>query len=229
MVFFTNLLSLIAASELTAQVMVSNLSNFEGGSTELPVWSPQWRATQFTTGPNGAGYELESVRAIFDDAVNSPSLYEARIYSDNSGQPGSVMEVLFGDSPVNGGIHQFASSIGLPLQPSTSYWFVHTSTSPVESGSFFLPWFAGSTLESSPDGWLIGYVSLVDAGNQGGSWSSSGFGPAHMEVQALAVVPEPRDFAVWAGLGLVAFAAIRHRSRTKVESHSIESVHSPIP
>lgn len=225
MVFFTTLISLIASSELSAQVMVSNLNNFEGGSTELPVWSPQWRATQFTTGPNASGYELESVRAIFDDAVNTPSLYEARIYSDNSGQPGSVLEVLFGDSPVNGGIHLFASS-ALPLQPSTSYWFAHTSASPVESGSFFLPWFAGSTLESSPDGWLIGDVSLVDAGNQGGSWSSSGFGPAHMEVQALTVVPEPRDFAVWAGLGLLAFAAIRQRRKTKVEYRAIRSVHS---
>ena len=129
------------------------------------------------------------------------------------------MEALSGPQPRTAGVHEFSSSIGLSLQPGTSYWFVQTNSDPIENNQFAVGLFTGSTIETSVAGWLIGNSSFIDSGNQGATWGASGFGPAQMSVQALTVVPEPGGVGAIVAVGLATFGFARRRLKRSIVNH----------
>jgi hypothetical protein len=119
-----------------------------------------------------------------------------------NGTPGSSLGSLSGLDPVAGGVFTYASSSGIMLLPSSSYFVVATAATPVSQGVY--EW-SGAGSYTSSAGWAIDedYARSTD----GSSWTTAeGKIAFQMGISATAV-PEPTILAL-AGLGL---ACMRYR------------------
>ena len=173
-----------------------------------------WNATSFTTGANAGGYTLTGATFSFAAASNSPSNFEARIYDDNSGEPGNSLGALTGDLPLTAGNHAF-STTGISLSANTTYFVVATST---DTGiNRFRQNLTASGTETSSDGWTIGNQAHVLTEDQGASWQNEG-GQSLMFSISATPVPEPHEYAMFVGLGLMGFVAARRHLVSKALS-----------
>ncbi|HXB59950.1 MAG TPA: choice-of-anchor R domain-containing protein [Candidatus Acidoferrales bacterium] len=196
-------LTLAVPSFAQAQVTLfaSNLGQASTGG--VVVGNNEWDAQHFITGTNPGGYELDSLQLLMDKASGSPSGFEISIYSSLvNGTPGSSLGSLSGLDPVAGGVFTYASSSGIMLLPSSSYFVVATAATPVSQGVY--EW-SGAGSYTSSAGWAIDedYARSTD----GSSWTTAeGKIAFQMGISATAV-PEPTILAL-AGLGL---ACMRYR------------------
>lgn len=188
---------------VSAQI-VSNLD--EVANSADSVTSTLWRANRFTTGNNAGGYTLDSVIGRFS-AQTTAGTFIAQIYSDNESRPNVSLESLTGAAPATAGDHTF-SSAGLSLDANTSYWIAWTATS-----GQYTPENTFSNSETSTDGWTIGGSSA--SGDAGGNWTAeSGPGARLFSIQATPV-PEPHEYAMFVGLGLMVFVGARRHLVSK--------------
>ena len=188
---------------LSAQI-VSNLGQTD--DTVLFIRQNLWRGTQITTGSNAGGYTLVSMTGAFNAQIGTPSGFQTSVYSDDSTSPGTLLETLSGSDPTTAGNHTYTST-GLSLDANTSYWLVFTEAS---GDGFFNFDATTSDAETSSDGWSIGDFSGF-SGDQGANWNAN----ADTKVMLFSVqatpVPEPHEYAMFVGLGLLGFVAVRRR------------------
>ena len=196
-------IAMLVPSTLSAQFFVDNLSNPVGFTASLR--HDFWHATSITTGSNPNGYILEGIQTVFFDSLGSPSDYQMKIAEDSMGGPAMAIETLSGPTPNTSGQFGYAST-GLFLNPNATYWVIHTSLD--SDGSELSLDLTSATSEFSADSWTIG-DTLFTSVDQGLTWEASLPDPSRFGVEAMAVVPEVTDFAVYSTVGLLAFVVCR--------------------
>lgn len=212
-------LAALALLNLTAtyafgQVTVSNL-----GETLLvaeEIAPNRWLAGSFTTDAYSSSYQLASVTVNLYDVSGTPTGFSLRLFSDNSGAPGTSLETLSGNNnPTTTGNYSYTSS-GTTLNSNSTYWIVASAaTGAYDPGSDFYYWGASDTNNQTTTGgptWLIGDVVSYST-NSGSSWvTSSSTYDLKFSVSTAAAIPEPSTCAALFGacaLGLVGYR--RHR------------------
>ncbi len=87
-------------------------------------------AQRFTTGPNPAGYTLQSVVLNLLTNLGSGNVVHVAIHEDSSENPGTLLAVLdnpadpFGNNPAAAGNRTFSAPSPLSLDANTNYWVV---------------------------------------------------------------------------------------------------------
>ena len=191
------------SSNAQGTIQVSNLNQTPTGSAESG--SDAWLAQSFTTGANANGYVLNSIQLLMVSASGSPSGFALSLYSSpGNGAPGSNLGVLSGPDPASGGVFTYIAS-GLTLSPSTFYYAVITSDTPVAHSSY--TWSAANGTAPG-NGWTIQNFHYRSTDGVNWTWRP------REEVFQLAInataIPEPTVLTL-AGLGSVLFALWRQR------------------
>ncbi len=140
-----------AVPSASANVLVSNLHESRHQGTPL-LRAGDYVAQAFTTGPNLAGYALESADVVFEDAPKSSGNVTVSIREDSSGRPGSaIMATLASPSNLTfDGTRRFGAPAGTVLAADTTYW-LHVR----RNSSSFKTTATRSTNERGADGWSI--------------------------------------------------------------------------
>ena len=137
-------LALLATAEAQEISLVSNITESPGGL--LNVFPPDYTigtieigekrgAQRFTTGPNPAGYTLQSVVLNLLAGTGTGQVVRVAIHDDgSSGNPGTLLAVLdspadpIGDNSGTAGNRTFAAPSALSLNADTEYWVVVSNT-----------------------------------------------------------------------------------------------------
>lgn len=153
--------TLFTAFSVTAAEVVSNLSQSSDDTYIADYEGPE--AQGFTT--DNATYQLDSVTIDVVAVEDSSGNLTLRIFSDNSGLPGSMVPngLLSGPGNPSPGLNTYTAS-GITLQPNTTYWIVAQVSS--GSGAYVLS-FTDSTSETGV--WtLLDYEAY--SSDYGASW-----------------------------------------------------------
>jgi hypothetical protein len=199
------ILSQLSSAQGTLQV--SNIGQVSTGSA--PIGSDVWIAQLFYTGNNSGGYDLDSIQLLMDATSGSPGGFSVSIYGLNSNGsllPGSNLGSLSGSDPAGGGIFTYTAS-GLMLSPSTFYFVVLTTATPIAQGAY--NWSAVNSPTINND-WEI-YQDYCYSPN-GLGWRSN----SHQDVFQLAInataIPEPSALSLLL-LGGGVFLYVRTRKQ----------------
>ena len=136
-------LALPATAQAQEIALVSNMS--ESGDTIATVNPVGFQiggidrresrsAQRFTTGPNPAGYSLQSVVLNLSTNLGSGNVVHVAIHEDSSGNPGTLLVVLdnpadpFGNDPGTAGNRTFSAPSPLSLGANAQYWVVLKNT-----------------------------------------------------------------------------------------------------
>lgn len=185
--------------------MVSNLT--ESRVDAVSVTTGAWWASSFTT-HSETSYTLNSVSLKFSAAANTSGNFFVRLYSNNSGVPGSSLETLSGTANPSSATTYSFTSTGTTLSAGTRYWLVAGVTS--GAGDYKWDW-TNSTAQNSVEGqsWGIGDDDVHTSTNSGSSWVFDG-AAMQFSVNATAV-PEPGTYAALFGLAALGVVAWRRR------------------
>ena len=160
------LVAIFALSGGTAQAdtLVSNIGK-SSQSAAANVTSSQSQAQAFTTGSWSRGYVLESVQVHVRNFSGTTSHISVSIYSEDGGEPVSVVQALSNPGTIGTGTQTFTAPENATLDASTTY-FVVVSTSSSAIG-------ISRTSSSSEDmggatGWTIANNRLFGSGT---SWT----------------------------------------------------------
>ena len=123
----------LAGEVLGAAVSVDNLSagsNVGNGAAIGTVGGTTYEgAIAFTTGGVPTGYTLSEVTVNFGNKNGDPTSVSAGVYTNNSGNPGSLVVGLGSKSPAGAGNQIWTcSGAGCTLSPSTTYLVVLKAT-----------------------------------------------------------------------------------------------------
>ena len=149
---------------------VSNLGETKAASGNVGQSSTtniKW-AVGFTTGSSTHGYDVQSVTALFENKVGTPSGFTAAIHANSSGDPAATATCpLTGDAPDTAGEHTFTAAT-CTLSAGTSYYLVLSATG--TSGQFhYYRWGvtdSGSQTNTPSDaGWSINNQARVKIGS----------------------------------------------------------------
>ena len=198
------LLASLAAIPARAQTtLVSNLGQSTLGNSGVTLTDRF--ATAFTTDNSEAGWTLDSVSLLMGTATDTSGNFFAAIYSDGSGEPGSLLETLSGASdPATAATYPY-SSVGLNLDPNTTYHMV----TGVSSGSGHYGW--TNTLSTSETGsWSI-TNSMNRSTDGGSSWTP--LSSIQMFSVAASAIPEPGSVAVGLSAAALGFVLIARRRK----------------
>jgi hypothetical protein len=207
------LIPILATAQGTLQL--SNLGQTPVGGAA--TGSDSWNAQGFFTGanPNGyIGYTLNSVELLMDPGLGSPSGFTVSIHDlavsgnpyDPYLPPGSSLGSLSGPDPSAGGVFTYTAS-GITLLPSTRYYVVATSATPVANGAYY--WSSAASTLTSP--WALQYPAFIYSSSNGSDWDFARGITFQLAIYATPV-PEPSTLAL-AGLGLAALSFWRFRQR----------------
>ena len=148
-------------------------------------------AQRFTTGPNTAGYTLQSVVLnLLDKSGAEPERVQVAIHEESSGNPGTLLAVLdnpadpIGDNTGTAGNRTFSAPNPLSLDANTRYWVVVSNIS-TANAKFDIS-LTNSDNETTAHGFTI-----RDSRHQGtpGSWSEDALTVVKMEVRGTVVIP----------------------------------------
>ena len=194
-------LALPGTAEAQEIVLVSNITeshvslvnvnppDFALGTVEI---GEQRAAQRFTTGPNEAGYTLQSVVLNLHTNLGTGSVVQVAIHDDgSSGNPGTLLAVLdnpadpFGDNTGTAGNRTFSAPNPLSLDADTRYWVVVSNTTTITNASFDVS-HTTSNNETTAHGF-----SIRNSRHQGtpGSWLEDDDTKLRMEVRGTVVIP----------------------------------------
>ena len=162
--------STLGAAPAQAQTVTTLVSNTDFGVLSAGVANIQ--AQSFTTGANGAGYEISEIRIrVLSLPLVLPD-NSVKLRADDGGKPGGLVADLMDPATFVGAnqSNTFTVPEGTILDPQTTYWVVVNEG--VEVGSTFS--YTATTFDSQTGeaGWSIGNGYLwKSAPNQ--DWSSS--------------------------------------------------------
>ena len=165
--------------------------DFTVGSSHL---GEKRAAQQFTTGPNPAGYTLQSVVLnLRAGAFGTAPVVHVAIHENNSsGRPGALLAVLdnpanpIGDTVGTAGNRTFSAPTPLPIDANTNYWVVVSNTATTNSNF-------DVSLTRSKDQTTTHEFSIRDSRHQGipGSWVEDSRTVVKMEVRGTVVIVPP--------------------------------------
>ena len=203
------LLSLGLGQQASAVTLVENLSQstLGVGFTEFDFW----QGKSFTTG--SGSYNLNSATLLFQELAASPNLF-LRLYSDNSGQPGTVITNFTNPASITTTLANNTFTLTTPqaLAANTTYWLV-SGISSLTGGVGVYPWgVANSNNQTGLPGWTIddGFVASFD---QSASWNIFPTGRFYQfslegtENAPPTSVPEPGSVVALLGLGGLGLAS----------------------
>lgn len=185
-----------SAPDARAAVMVSNLAEPTFSSFPVGFW---WMGSQFLTDASASA---------------TPGNFFVAIYSNASGKPGVLLEMLAGSSnPAAAGNYSYTST-GLSLTSNTSYWVVAGVSSGGAAGSGYNWTLAGDPFHFTGPWTIPATDTHITSYDQGGAnWNDlpNDAYPRQFSVSATAV-PEPSALGL-AGAGSIAAWLLRLRRR----------------
>lgn len=194
-------IGLLTRQFVLAQGEITYLSNLGQPSTgSNPVGSDSWIASEVITGNNSGGYLLDSIQLEMADASGNPSGFTIMIYNsaaDFDFHPGNSLGTLNGSlNPASAGTYTYIAPSDFLLSPSTDYFIVLTSATPVTqfehpiNGAY--EWnFIGANLYNPSGGWRAGGVWKS---SDGLSWAINSGAP-QFAINATPI-PEPSSLAL---------------------------------
>ena len=187
---------------------VSNLS--QPSATDVPVGSDSWYAVSFTTGNYSLGYSLNGIQLLMHGITGNPFGFGVSIYRADGGFPGnSIVGNLTGSDPVLNRTYTYTAS-DITLSPSTRYFVVAHSSTPVTTGSFL--WSSPSTSFSETlGGWAYG--PYHSKSSDGAIWSRAA--PDLQFALYATAIPEPSSLALLGIGGSFLFMRLARKSRSK--------------
>ena len=194
-------LALPAAAQAQEISLVSNIG--QGHNTNLNINPPDFeqfgveigenRGTQrFTTGPNEAGYTLQSVVLNLHTNRGTGSVVQVAIHDNaSSGNPGTLLVVLdnpadpIGNNTGTAGNRTFSAPNPLSLDADTHYWVMVSNTTTNNETNFDVS-LTNSNNETGAHGF-----SIRNSRHQGtpGSWLESSTSKLRMDVRGTVVIP----------------------------------------
>ncbi|GCA78368.1 choice-of-anchor R domain-containing protein [Microcystis aeruginosa] len=194
--------------QASAVTLVENLSQSNSFFDVVSFF--QWTGKSFTTG--SGSYNLNSATLLFQQISSaSPNLF-LRLYSDNSGQPGTVITNFTNPASITTTLANNTFTLTTPqaLAANTTYWLVSGISS--LTGLGYLWGVANSNNQTGLPGWTIddGFVASSD---QSASWTilPTG-GPLQFSLEGTenappTSVPEPGSVVALLGLGGLGLAS----------------------
>ena len=179
-----------------------------------------WLSQAFATGANVGGYTLTGAIAAFDAVVGSPANLTVFIYDNEvitplmggaQNLPSSSIGQLSGANPTTSGEHTFTHA-GLTLSANTTYHLVMGATGSA-SGNYYRWRDTLSHDQTSSDGWTIENEARYDF-DGGTPWGLGGGASPFQFSIAATPVPEPHEYAMVFGLGLLVIVVLRRRWAT---------------
>ena len=198
-------LSVVCALALpaTAQAQgIALVSNMAESGTQVTFVQPvgfqlggidfgETRVSQrFTTGPNTAGYSLQSVVLNLGTNLGSGSVVQVAIHEESSGNPGTLLGVLntpadpFGDNPAAAGNRTFSAPNPLSLDANTNYWVVLRDTTGATGANNYRVRLTASNNETTTHGFSI---SNGHQAGTPGNWSENTLSVVKLEVRGRAI------------------------------------------
>ena len=194
-------LALPAAAQAQEISLVSNIG--QGHNTNLNINPPDFEqfgveigenrgAQRFTTGPNEAGYTLQSVVLNLHTNRGTGSVVQVAIHDNaSSGNPGTLLAVLdnpadpIGNNTGTAGNRTFSAPNPLSLDADTHYWVMVSNTTTNNETNFDVS-LTTSNNETTGHGF-----SIRDTRHQGtpGSWLEQSASKLRMEVRGTVVIP----------------------------------------
>ena len=198
------LLSLGLGQQAYAVTLVENLSQSNSDTGGI-TFDYLWQGSSFTTG--SSSYNLNSATLLFQEFSASTDLF-VRLYSDNSGQPGTVITNFTNPASITTTLANNTFTLTTPqaLAANTTYWLVSGISS--LTGLGYLWGVANSNNQTGLPGWTIG-DGYVESNNQGGGWTSFPTdGPYQFSLEGTAAnIPEPGSVVALLGLGGLGLAS----------------------
>ena len=200
-------LSVVGALALpaTAQAQgIALVSNMAESGTQVTFVQPvgfqlggidfgETRVSQrFTTGPNTAGYSLQSVVLNLGTNLGSGSVVQVAIHEESSGNPGTLLGVLntpadpFGDNPAAAGNRTFSAPNPLSLDANTNYWVVLRDTTGATGANNYRVRLTASNNETTTHGFSI---SNGHQAGTPGNWSENTLSVVKLEVRGTLAPP----------------------------------------
>jgi hypothetical protein len=201
--------AMAALATAKAQVVaVSNLNETPFGIvTTVGAVHDTYYAGRFTTGSDAT--QVTGAAAILRNGASSTlATYEASIWNAATTGPDLLPTTSLGVFDTNptlaaeAGTHLITfSDAGISLAANTTYWLAIRNT----SGNAIAWQITSSTAQDSPLGWTIA-DALTALKDPPIDWHNAS---GHSPMFSITVVPEPHEYALLAGLGLVGFAGFR--------------------
>ena len=197
----------VVSAQIVSNLAQSTVDNWIAGNV---FGTEGGLATAFTTGSNAGGYSLTSATIVaHENQSGSPANIQVTVNSDSSGNPGASLGALTGANPSTIGNHTYTND-GILLAANTTYLLTLLAPgSPGGGANFYSIATTNSDTETTSDVW-----SIADSGlstfNGGTSWNVSGSTSLKFSLTATPV-PEPHEYALMVGLGLVGFVFLRRR------------------
>ena len=182
---------------------VSNLLQTASGSAE--VGSDSWIAQEFFTGNDAGAYTLNSIQLLMNAASGSPNGFSLSIYDILNTAPNNNLGNLVGPDPSAGGVFTYTTS-GITLAPSSIYFVVAISTTPVAQGAYV--WSKGGQYAIGNGSWEI-YQNYFTS-SDGSSWTRNPVQNAFQMAIIATPIPEPGVLGL---LGLGGLALLWHRRK----------------
>ena len=149
-------------------ILVSNLEQTSTANKQVGhdenLMGNNGLAQAFTTGPRTAGYSLSSVAIDVHTASNAVPI--AAIYTDVSGEPGTLVHQLSGGDVASTGQTAFYASTNATLSGNTTY---HLKLEAAESAYYVSTTTSDDEDDGAASGWSIGNDSNV---RTDASWST---------------------------------------------------------
>jgi hypothetical protein len=195
------LVLVLSSASLMADIGFSNL----GGTPEANGGVNNY-GTPFTVGPSAM--DLTNITITVFNYSGTADTIGLLLYSDNAGNPGTLLDSLGSQSTAAAAASPFAnvdvsySLTPIPLDANTTYWLVDSGGDNENCPA--IPGGGGTGLP----GWSIG-TTMADVG---GTWYS--IGDSYEMSLEVTSVPEPSEWALF-GLSLAGFAWrwLQHQNR----------------
>jgi hypothetical protein len=199
-------------SAARAGVVLGNLGPLEDATLTTPgfgLGDDQEFAFGFSPGGSSLAWELTKVVfGLRGDVGSTPVNYTASLFSDSSGAPGSLIQVI-GTGSGNNNLTKVAftplTPIPLTSIPATTYWVVLNA----DAGyTWIRP--NSAPVEQNSSGWVVAGGTNPVWRTGSGAWESVG---GNFSV-SLSAVPEPSTYAL-AGMGLAAAGFARRLRKAR--------------